>query len=317
MESWLDFEKPLVELEKQIKDLKELAGAGHPEIAEQVRKLERIADKKRRETYEKLSRWERVQLARHPLRPYSADYIGMIASSFIELHGDRLYAEDTAMIGGLAVIGGHKVIVIGQQKGRDTKENLARNFGMSHPEGYRKALRLMRMAAKFGRPVVTFVDTPGAYPGIGAEERGQAEAIARNLLEMARLPVPILVMVIGEGGSGGALGVGVGDVVIMMEYAIYSVISPEGCAAILWSDRSKAERAAEALKLTAPDLLKLGVVDGIVPEPTGGAHRNPIVAAESLKKCIVENLEMLEKTPVPVLMEKRLEKYSRIGSYRE
>ena len=317
MESWLDFEKPLVELEKQIKDLKELAGAGHPEIAEQVRKLERIADKKRRETYEKLSRWERVQLARHPLRPYSADYIGMITSDFIELHGDRLYAEDTAMIGGLAVIGGHKVIVIGQQKGRDTKENLARNFGMSHPEGYRKALRLMRMAAKFGRPVVTFVDTPGAYPGIGAEERGQAEAIARNLLEMARLPVPILVLVIGEGGSGGALGVGVGDVVIMMEYAIYSVISPEGCAAILWSDRSKAERAAEALKLTAPDLLKLGVVDGIVPEPTGGAHRNPIAAAESLKKCIVENLEMLEKTPVPVLVEKRLEKYSRIGSYRE
>jgi len=316
MESWLDFEKPLVELEKQIRDLKQLADAGHPEIAEQVQKLERIADKKRRETYEKLSRWERVQLARHPLRPYSADYIAMIASSFTELHGDRLYAEDTAMIGGLAVIGSHKVIVIGQQKGRDTKENLARNFGMSHPEGYRKALRLMRMAAKFGRPLVTLVDTPGAYPGVGAEERGQAEAIARNLMVMARLPVPVLVLVIGEGGSGGALGVGVGDVVIMMEYAIYSVISPEGCAAILWSDRSKAEQAAEALKLTAPDLLKLGVIDGIVPEPTGGAHRNPIAAAESLKKSIVENLDMLEKMPIPVLIEKRLEKYSRIGSYR-
>ena len=316
MESWLDFEKPLIELEKQVRDLKELADAGHPEITEQVRKLERIADKKRRETYEKLSRWERVQLARHPLRPYSTDYIGMIASRFTELHGDRLYAEDSAMIGGLAVIGGHKVVVIGQQKGRDTKENLARNFGMAHPEGYRKVLRLMRMAAKFGRPVVTLVDTPGAYPGIGAEERGQAEAIARNLLEMARLPVPILVLVIGEGGSGGALGIGVGDVVIMMEYAVYSVISPEGCAAILWADRSKAEQAAEALKLTAPDLLKLGVVDGIIPEPTGGAHRNPIAAAESLKRCIVENLEMLEKTPVPVLVERRLDKYSKMGSYR-
>jgi acetyl-CoA carboxylase carboxyl transferase subunit alpha len=316
MESWLDFEKPLVELEKQIKDLKELADSGHPEIAEQVQKLERIADRKRRETYEQLSRWERVQLARHPLRPYSADYIGMIASQFTELHGDRLYADDTAMVGGLAVIGGSKVVVIGQQKGRDTKENLARNFGMSHPEGYRKALRLMHMAAKFRRPVVTLVDTPGAYPGIGAEERGQAEAIARNLFEMARLPVPILVLVIGEGGSGGALGVGVGDVVMMMEYAIYSVISPEGCAAILWADRSKAEDAAEALKLTAPDLLKLGVIDGIIPEPTGGAHRNPIAAAESLKKCIIENLELLEGTPVSELLERRLEKYSRMGSYR-
>jgi acetyl-CoA carboxylase carboxyl transferase subunit alpha len=317
MESWLDFEKPLVELEKQIRDLRELAGAGHPEIVEQVQKLERIADKKRRETYEKLGRWERVQLARHPLRPYSGDYIKMITSNFIELHGDRLYADDTAMVGGLAVIEGHKVVLIGQQKGRDTKENLARNFGMSHPEGYRKALRLMHMAAKFGRPLVTLVDTPGAYPGIGAEERGQAEAIARNLREMARLPVPILVLIIGEGGSGGALGIGVGDFVIMMEYAIYSVISPEGCAAILWGDRSRAEEAAEALKLTAPDLLKLGVIDGIIPEPTGGAHRNPLAAGENLKQSIVENLEVLEKTPVSVILERRLEKYSRMGSYFE
>jgi acetyl-CoA carboxylase carboxyl transferase subunit alpha len=316
MESWLDFEKPLVELEKQIRDLKELAGTGHPEITEQVQKLERIADKKRRETYEKLGRWERVQLARHPLRPYCGDYINMMTSKFTELHGDRLYADDTAMVGGLAVIEGHKVVLIGQQKGRDTKENLARNFGMSHPEGYRKALRLMRLAAKFGRPVVTLVDTPGAYPGIGAEERGQAEAIARNLLEMARLPVPILVFVIGEGGSGGALGIGVGDVVMMMEYAIYSVISPEGCAAILWADRSKAEQAAEALKLTAPDLLKLGVIDGIIPEPTGGAHRNPLVAGKTLKECVVENLENLAKTPISVLLERRLEKYSKIGTYR-
>jgi acetyl-CoA carboxylase carboxyl transferase subunit alpha len=317
MESWLDFEKPLLELEKQIRDLKSLAGSGHPEIAEQVAKLERSADKKRRETYEKLTRWERVQLARHPLRPYSSDYIGMIASEFVELHGDRLYSEDRAVIGGLAVIDGHKVVIVGQQKGRDTKENLARNFGMPHPEGYRKALRLMRIAAKFGKPVVTLVDTPGAFPGVGAEERGQAEAIARNLVEMARLPVPILVIIIGEGGSGGALGIGVGDVVLMMEYAVYSVISPEGCAAILWGDRGKAEEAAEALRLTAPDLLQLGIVDGMIAEPVGGAHRDPRAAASALRKSISENLDMLEATPVSELLERRLEKYSRMGVYEE
>lgn len=317
MESWLDFEKPLIELEKKIKDLKALADAGHPEIVHEVEKLERFAEKRRRETYEKLTRWERVQLARHPLRPYTYDYINMIASWFCELHGDRLYAEDKAVVGGLAVIGDYHVVLVGQQKGRDTKENLARNFGMPHPEGYRKALRLFRLAAKFRKPVVTLVDTPGAFPGIGAEERGQAEAIARNLFEMARLPVPILVVIIGEGGSGGALGIGVGDVVLMMEYAIYSVISPEGCAAILWADRSKAQQAAEALKLTAPDLLQLGVIDGIIPEPTGGAHRDPKQAAENLKRCILENLESLMRTPTEVLLKRRLEKYSRIGVYRE
>jgi acetyl-CoA carboxylase carboxyl transferase subunit alpha len=317
LESWLDFERPLLELEKQIRDLKSLADANHPEIAEQVEKLERIAEKKRSETYEKLSRWERVQLARHPLRPYTKDYISIIASQFIELHGDRLFGDDKAMIGGLAVIDGRKVIIIGQQKGRDTKENLARNFGMAHPEGYRKALRLMRMAARFGRPVVTLVDTPGAYCGVGAEERGQAEAIARNLREMAGLSVPILVVIIGEGGSGGALGIGIGDTVLMMEYAVYSVISPEGCAAILWGDRSKARQAAEALRLTAPDLLQLGVIDGIVPEPVGGAHRDARAAAESLKKAITENLDLLARTPLPVLLERRLEKYSRMGTYLE
>jgi acetyl-CoA carboxylase carboxyl transferase subunit alpha len=317
VESWLDFEKPLVELEKQIRDLKLLVDSGHPEIADQVEKLERIADRKRRETYENLNRWERVQLARHPLRPYSGDYISMLASRFTELHGDRLFSEDKAVIGGLAVIEGRKVVVIGQQKGRDTKENLARNFGMSHPEGYRKALRLMKMAAKFGRPVLTLVDTPGAYPGIGAEERGQAEAIARNLLEMARLPVPILVIIIGEGGSGGALGIGVGDVVLMMEYSIYSVISPEGCAAILWGDRGKAQQAAEALRLTAPDLLQLGVIDGIVPEPTGGAHRDARSAADNLRKAIVENLDMLAEIPIPSLLQRRLDKYSEMGAYLE
>jgi acetyl-CoA carboxylase carboxyl transferase subunit alpha len=317
MESWLDFEKPLLELEKQIRDLKSLADAGHPEIIEQVEKLERIAEKKRSETYEKLTRWERVQLARHPLRPYTKDYLGMITSQFLELHGDRHYGDDKAMIGGLAVIDGRKVVVIGQQKGRDTKENLVRNFGMAHPEGYRKALRLMQLAAKFTRPVVTLIDTPGAFPGIGAEERGQAEAIARNLVEMAGLPVPILAIVIGEGGSGGALGIGVGDTVLMMEYAIYSVISPEGCAAILWGDRAKARQAAEALRLTAPDLLQLGVVDGMIPEPTGGAHRDPRGAAAALKKAIVENLDLLVRAPAPVLLERRLEKYSRMGTYLE
>jgi len=317
MESWLDFEKPLLELEKQIRDLKSLADAGHPEIIEQVEKLERIAEKKRSETYEKLSRWERVQLARHPLRPYTKDYIGLVASHFVELHGDRLYGDDKAVIGGLAVIEGRKLVIIGQQKGRDTKENIARNFGMAHPEGYRKALRLMKLAARFSRPIVTLVDTPGAFPGIGAEERGQAEAIARNLMEMAALPVPVLVVIIGEGGSGGALGMGVGDTVLMMEYAVYSVISPEGCAAILWGDRAKARQAADALRLTAPDLLQLGVIDGIVGEPPGGAHRDPRGAAAGLKKAIVENLDLLVRTPIPVLLERRLEKYSRMGTYLE
>jgi acetyl-CoA carboxylase carboxyl transferase subunit alpha len=315
MECWLDFERPLVELEKQIRDLKLLADSSHPEIAEQVARLERIADKKRRETYANLNRWERVQLARHPLRPFSADYISMIASRFTELHGDRLFGDDPAMIGGLTVIEGRKVVLLGQQKGRDTKENLARNFGMSHPEGYRKALRLMKMAAKFGKPILTLVDTPGAFPGIGAEERGQAEAIARNLLEMARLPVPIVVVIIGEGGSGGALGIGVGDLVLMMEYAIYSVISPEGCAAILWGDRGKAQQAAEALRLTAPDLLELGVIDGVVAEPAGGAHRDPRKAAENLKRSIVESVDLLAGIAVPKLLERRLEKYSKMGAY--
>jgi acetyl-CoA carboxylase carboxyl transferase subunit alpha len=317
VESWLDFEKPLLELEKQIRDLKSLADANHPEIAQEIERLEAYAEKKRSETYEKLSRWERVQLARHPLRPYTRDYISMVASQFTELHGDRLFGDDKAVIGGAAVIEGRKVMIIGQQKGRDTKENLARNFGMAHPEGYRKALRLMKMAAKFSRPVLTLVDTPGAFPGIGAEERGQAEAIARNLFEMAGLPVPILVVVIGEGGSGGALGLGVGDTILMMEYAIYSVISPEGCAAILWGDRAKARQAAEALKLTAPDLLQLGVVDGIIPEPVGGAHRDARAAAANLKKAVVENLDLLAGTPLPSLLARRLEKYSRMGTYLE
>ncbi len=317
MESWLDFEKPLMELEKRIRDLKSLSREGHPEIDEQVERLERIAEKKREETYKNLTGWERVQLARHPLRPYTMDYIGVLAPDFIELHGDRLYGDDKAVIAGMGTVEGRRLFIIGQQKGRDTKENLRRNFGSAHPEGYRKALRLMRMAAKFGRPILTLVDTPGAFPGIGAEERGQAEAIARNIFEMARLPVPILAIIIGEGGSGGALAIAVGDTVLMMEYAIYSVISPEGCAAILWGDRAKAPDAAESLKLTAPDLLRLGVIDGVIPEPLGGAHRGPAEAAESLKRAVVENVDRLSAVPVDDLLERRLEKYSKMGVFLE
>jgi acetyl-CoA carboxylase carboxyl transferase subunit alpha len=317
MESWLDFEKPLMELEKRIRDLKSLSREGHPEIEEQVRKLERIAEKKREETYQNLTAWERVQLARHPLRPYTLDYLGMMVPDFVELHGDRLYGDDRAVVAGVGTIEGRRVFVIGQQKGRDTKENLARNFGSPHPEGYRKALRLMRLAAKFRKPILTLVDTPGAFPGIGAEERGQAEAIARNIYEMARLETPILAVVIGEGGSGGALAIAVGDSVLMMEYAIYSVISPEGCAAILWGDRAKAPDAAESLKLTAPDLLRLGVIDGVIPEPVGGAHRGPAAAADNLKRAVVENLDRLNSIPICDLLDQRLEKYSQMGIFLE
>jgi acetyl-CoA carboxylase carboxyl transferase subunit alpha len=317
MESWLDFEKPLMELEKRIRDLKSLSREGHPEIEEQVKKLERIAEKKREETYRNLSGWERVQLARHPLRPYTMDYIEMLVPDFMEFHGDRLYGDDKAVVGGIGTIEGRRLFIIGQQKGRDTKENLKRNFGSPHPEGYRKALRLMHMAAKFRKPILTLVDTPGAFPGIGAEERGQAEAIARNIYEMTQLPVPILAVIIGEGGSGGALAIAVGDTVLMMEYAIYSVISPEGCAAILWGDRAKAPDAAESLRLTAPDLLRLGVIDGVIPEPVGGAHRAPAEAAESLKRAIIENIDRLRSIPVDNLLDRRLDKYSRMGAFLE
>jgi acetyl-CoA carboxylase carboxyl transferase subunit alpha len=317
MESWLDFEKPLMELEKRIRDLKSLSKEGHPEIDEQVKKLERIAEKKREETYQNLSGWERVQLARHPLRPYTMDYINALVPDFMELHGDRLYGDDKALVAGMGTVEGRRLFIMGQQKGRDTKENLKRNFGSAHPEGYRKALRIMRLAAKFKKPVLTLVDTPGAFPGIGAEERGQAEAIARNIYEMAKLPVPILAVIIGEGGSGGALAIAVGDTVMMMEYAIYSVISPEGCAAILWGDRAKAPEAAESLRLTAPDLLRLGVIDGVIPEPVGGAHRGPAEAAESLKRAIVENIDRLSASPVDDLLNRRLEKYSRMGTFLE
>src|SRR5256885_700825 len=268
----LDFERPLLELERQIEELKRVAGEGAVDVAKELQPLEQKLAELRVQIYRSLTPMQRVQVARHPKRPYALDYLRSVFSDFVELHGDRLFRDDPAIVGGWARLDGQTVMAIGHQKGRDTKENLRRNFGMAHPEGYRKALRLMKLAEKFHAPVVTLVDTPGAYPGIGAEERGQAEAIAHNLLEMAGLRTPILTAIIGEGGSGGALGVGLGDRVLMLENAVYSVISPEGCAAILWKDASQRERAAEALKITAQDLLQLGVIDEIVPEPPGGAH---------------------------------------------
>ena len=271
----LEFEKPIVELEQQIEELKRLASQRSLDVAREIAPLEAKLAELRGEIYRNLTPYQRVQVARHPRRPYTLDYISGLFTDFIELHGDRLFRDDPAIVGGLGRLDGRSVVVIGQQKGRDTKENLQRNFGMPHPEGYRKALRLMKLAERFRLPVVTLIDTPGAYPGLGAEERGQAEAIARNLEEMAALRAPIVAAVIGEGGSGGALALAVGDRVLMLENAIYSVISPEGCAAILWRDASPKERAAEALKLTAPDLLALGLVDEIMPEPPGGAHADP------------------------------------------
>ncbi len=313
----LDFERPVVELQKKIDDMEEYARETGVNLTDDLKRLKKKADALRKDIYSNLTPWQRVQLARHSDRPFTLDYINYITNDFIELHGDRLFADDPAMVGGVAEIEGYRVVVIGQQKGRDVKENLYRNFGMSNPEGYRKALRLMKMGAKFNMPIICFIDTPGAYPGIGAEERGQAEAIARNLLEMSRLRVPIIVSIIGEGASGGALGIGVGDTVLMLENCWYSVISPEGCAAILWKDNSKAPQAAETMKLTAPDLLELGIIDKIIPEPSGGAHWDAQKAAEILKKHILEELKRLTNLPVDELVEKRVEKYATIGFWKE
>ncbi len=313
----LDFERPIVELEKRIKEMKNYALEEDIELAEEVHKLESRLEKLIQETYSKLTRWQRVQLARHPDRPYTLDYIGKIFTDFIEIHGDRLFRDDPALVGGLAWLDGRPVVVMGQQKGRTTKEKLYRNFGMMHPEGYRKALRLMKLAAKFSRPIIIFIDTPGAYPGLGAEERGQGEAIARNLFEMSQLPVPIVIVIIGEGASGGALGIGVGDRILMMENTWYSVISPEGCAAILWRDSSKANIAADALKLTASDLTELGVIDEILEEPIGGAHRNLNGAAEVVKRRIKFHLSELDGFTADELIEKRIEKYGKMGFFKE
>ena len=311
----LDFEKPLAELEEQLARLREKAGS--TELAadgEMLKIAQKIATLKS-EIYENLTAWQRVQIARHTARPFALDYLSLCFTEFTELHGDRLFGDDASMPCGLAKIDGRPVAVVSNQKGRDTKENLKRNFGSAHPEGYRKALRVMRLAEKFGLPIVALVDTPGAFPGIGAEERHIAESIAVNLREMMLLQTPIVAVVIGEGGSGGALGIGVADRVLIMENAYYSVISPEGCAAILWKHRSHAPEAAEALKLTAPHLKEFGLVDGIVPEPQGGAHRDHTAAADLLKKSLVENLGALEKLPIQKLLEERYAKFRAMGVF--
>jgi acetyl-CoA carboxylase carboxyl transferase subunit alpha len=314
---WLEFEKPVAELEAKIQELRRLQESETVEVGDEIASLEAKAEKLRGEIFSNLTRWQRVQLARHPRRPFTLDYVAAMASDFTELHGDRQFADDKAIVGGFAFMDDRSLLFVGHQKGRNTKENILRNFGMPHPEGYRKALRLMQLAARFGVPIVTLVDTPGAFPGVGAEERGQSEAIARNLREMARLPVPIVSIVIGEGGSGGALAIAVGDVVLMMENSIYSVISPEGCAAILWGDRTRAPEAAEALKLTAPDLVALGIVDGIVPEPVGGAHRDPAAAARALRDAVRGHLERLARLSPAELRAGRLAKYRKMGAFQQ
>src|SRR5512134_2549207 len=313
----LDFEKPLLELERQIEDLQRLGEEKGFDVAEDARLLQARLNGLRQDIYSNLTPIQRVQVARHPRRPYPLDYLSTIFTDFIELHGDRAFRDDPAIVGGWARLAGLSVMVIGHQKGRDTKENLKRNFGMAHPEGYRKALRLMKLAEKFGAPVVTLVDTPGAYPGLGAEERGQAEAIARNLREMAALRTPILSIVTGEGGSGGALAIGVADRVLMLENSVYSVISPEGCAAILWKDASQRERAAEALKITAEDLLRLKVIDEIVKEPVGGAHVDPDAAGEALREALIRHVTELRKVRPEKLVRRRGEKYAAMGAFTE
>lgn len=319
MKHELDFEKPILELQRKLEELKK-----HPEnhslgisFQEEIQQIERKIFETRKQVFSNLTAWQRVQLARHPKRPYTMDYLKSAFSGFSELHGDRRYSDDHAIVGGFAYLDQRKAMVIGTQKGRDTKENILRNFGSAHPEGYRKALRLMRMAAKFGLPIVTLIDTAGAYPGVGAEERHIAEAIAVNLREMMLLEVPIVTVVIGEGGSGGALGIGVADAVLILENAYYSVISPEGCAAILWKDRTAASKAAEALKITAQDLLELGLVDEIIPEPLGGAHHDLETTASNLKQSLTARLAELEKQPVDKLLAQRYEKFRRFGHYEE
>ncbi|MDD2679722.1 MAG: acetyl-CoA carboxylase carboxyltransferase subunit alpha [Candidatus Omnitrophica bacterium] len=309
----LDFEKPIFELEKKIQELKHFIAEKRIDLSSEVRRLEDKLEHLKQDTYTNLSAWQRVQLARHPQRPYTLDYISLIMSDFIELHGDRLFADDKAIVCGLAKLDKQKIAVIGHQKGRDTKENLKRNFGCAHPEGYRKALRVMRLAEEFNLPVVIFIDTPGAYPGIGAEERGQSQAIALNLREMALVATPIISIVIGEGGSGGALGVGVADRICVLENSYYSVISPEGCAAILWKDGAKAPLAAEVLKLTGEDLLKLKIIDAIIPEPLGGAHRDPQRTAQNLKDFITKDLKELKSLTKEELLDQRYNKFRSMG----
>ena len=313
---YLDFEKPLADLERKIEELHELSG-DTLDLKAEIAKLEKKAEKVQQEIFSNLSRWQTAQVARHINRPFTLDYLNLIFTEFTELHGDRNFGDDHAIVGGLARLDGEPVMVVGHQKGRDTKEKVYRNFGMPNPEGYRKALRLMEMAERFKLPIITFVDTPGAFPGIGAEERGQAEAIARNLREMARLTVPIIVVITGEGGSGGALAIAVGDRVLMLEHSVYAVISPEGCAAILWSDGTKGEQAAEALKLTAKDIRELDVIDEIVKEPLGGAHRDHQTMAKNLHEALSRNLKELKQLPADQLVEERYQKFRKMSRFVE
>jgi acetyl-CoA carboxylase carboxyl transferase subunit alpha len=315
--TFLEFEQSVAELENRIEELRFVQDDSAVDISEEIQRLAKRSQTLTKEIYGKLTPWQMAQVARHPQRPYTLDYIGMLFTNFEELHGDRSFADDPSIVCGLARFNGEPCAVIGHQKGRDTKEKIHRNFGMPRPEGYRKALRVMKLAEKFGMPVLTFVDTPGAYPGIDAEERGQSEAIGRNLFEMARLRVPLVATVIGEGGSGGALAIAVGDVVQMMQYAIYSVISPEGCASILWRSAEMAPEAAEALGITANRLKTLGLIDKIVPEPVGGAHRDPQAAAQSLRKALVDALKQLEDKKPRQLVEERLERLMGYGKFKE
>ncbi len=313
----LDFEKPIRELERKIEELQGLARKEGIDFEEEIRGLQSRLTKLQDDTFTNLTPWQRVQLARHPNRPKCLTLARLMFEEFLLLHGDRLYSDDQAIIGGLARVGERKIVFVGHQKGESVKENLFRNFGMAHPEGYRKAHRLMKLAEKFHKPLLSLIDTPGAYPGIEAEERGQAQAIAANLETMSELRVPILVIIVGEGGSGGALGIGLGDRVLLLENAIYSVISPEGCAAILWNDQDRVEEAARTLQLTAHDLLEMGLIDGIIPEPGGGAHRDPEKTAANVKEAIIKNLDELKDIPSEELTKMRYEKYRRIGKFKK
>ncbi len=316
--TYLDFEKPIEELEKELEKLKDVAAKSKVDVSKSLIDLEAKIKEKTAEIYSNLTPWQRVQVSRHPERPYTLDYIDAISNkTFIELHGDRTVADDKAMVGGFGDVDGHTVMFIGQQKGTNTKTRQARRFGMANPEGYRKALRLMKMAEKFNKPIVTFIDTPGAYPGLEAEERGQGEAIARNLLEMAQLKVPVICIIIGEGASGGALGIGIGDKVIMLENTWYSVISPESCSSILWRSWNFKEKAAEALKLTAEDMMHNSLIDGVIKEPLGGAHRNPSLLFEQVKKEILHHISDLKKMNTEERITKRIEKFSAMGVVHE
>lgn len=310
-----DFEKPIVELENKIEEIRKLTG--DIDVSKELENLEAKLLELKKNIYHSLTNWQKVQIARHPDRPYSLDYFNNIFDDFVELHGDRKFGDDKAVVGGLASLNGKSVMVVGQQKGRGTKENLMRNFGMSNPEGYRKAARLFQLAERFRKPVITFIDTPGAFPGIEAEQRGQAEAIASNLLLMSDLKVPIIVVIIGEGASGGAIGIGVGDRILMFEYAWYSVISPESCSSILWRSWDYKEQAAEALKLTANDLIKFNIIDRIIPEPLGGAHKNPKEMFDTLKPILIEELENLLKIDIHKLVQMRKEKFYNMGVWQE